>query len=139
LKSEKEKGVKYDTELTEEDVKKLVKLFKDEIKNKLNVEFPEDPYEQLWVAIGAVFNSWNNERAIAYRQLYNIPSDWGTAVNVQTMVFGNKGENSGTGVGFTRDPALGENQLYGEFLMNAQGEDVVAGVRTPEQFPDLQR
>ena len=136
-KVKKEKGVKYDTDLTEEDLKKLVELFKAEIKNKLNVEFPEDPYEQLWGAIGAVFNSWNNERAIAYRQLYNIPGDWGTAVNVQTMVFGNKGETSGTGVGFTRDPALGENNLYGEFLMNAQGEDVVAGVRTPEPISKL--
>lgn len=134
----KKKGVKYDTELDTEDLKELVKLFKEEIKKKLNVEFPENPYEQLWGAIGAVFGSWMNERAIAYRQLYNIPSDWGTAVNVQTMVFGNKGDNSGTGVGFTRDPALGENRLYGEFLLNAQGEDVVAGIRTPIPIEKLQ-
>lgn len=130
-KMKKDKGVKFDTELDVEDLKKLVFLYKEEIKNKLQIEFPEDPFEQLWEAIGAVFGSWMNERAIAYRQLYNIPSEWGTAVNVQTMVFGNKGENSGTGVGFTRDPALGENKLYGEFLINAQGEDVVAGIRTP--------
>lgn len=133
----KKKGVKFDTELQTEDLKELVSLYKKEIKKKLGVDFPEDPYEQLWGAIGAVFGSWMNERAIAYRQLYNIPSDWGTAVNVQTMVFGNKGENSGTGVGFTRDPALGENKLYGEFLINAQGEDVVAGVRTPLQIEKL--
>lgn len=133
----KKKKVKYDTDLNEEDLKELVHLYKKEIKNKLGVDFPEDPFEQLWGAIGAVFGSWMNERAIAYRQLYNIPSDWGTAVNVQTMVFGNKGENSGTGVGFTRDPALGENKLYGEFLINAQGEDVVAGIRTPEPIERL--
>ncbi|MCX7831161.1 MAG: pyruvate, phosphate dikinase, partial [Acidobacteria bacterium] len=128
----KKKGIKFDTELQTEDLKELVSLYKKEIKSKLGVDFPEDPFEQLWGAIGAVFGSWMNERAIAYRQLYNIPSDWGTAVNVQTMVFGNKGDNSGTGVGFTRDPALGENKLYGEFLINAQGEDVVAGIRTPQ-------
>ncbi len=133
----KKRGVKFDTELQTEDLKELVSLYKKEIKNKLKVEFPEDPFEQLWGAIGAVFGSWMNERAIAYRQLYNIPGDWGTAVNVQTMVFGNKGENSGTGVGFTRDPALGENRLYGEFLINAQGEDVVAGIRTPEPIIKL--
>lgn len=133
----KKKGVKFDTELQTEDLKELVSLYKAEIKKKLGVDFPEDPYEQLWGAIGAVFGSWMNERAIAYRQLYNIPSDWGTAVNVQTMVFGNKGDNSGTGVGFTRDPALGENRLYGEFLINAQGEDVVAGIRTPQPIEKL--
>lgn len=133
----KKKGVKFDTELKTEDLKELVSLYKAEIKKKLAVDFPEDPYEQLWGAIGAVFGSWMNERAIAYRQLYNIPSDWGTAVNVQTMVFGNKGDNSGTGVGFTRDPALGENRLYGEFLINAQGEDVVAGIRTPQPIEKL--
>ncbi|MFB3851435.1 MAG: pyruvate, phosphate dikinase [Acidobacteriota bacterium] len=133
----KKKGVKFDTELKTEDLKELVSLYKAEIKKKLGVDFPEDPYEQLWGAIGAVFGSWMNERAIAYRQLYNIPSDWGTAVNVQTMVFGNKGDNSGTGVGFTRDPALGENRLYGEFLINAQGEDVVAGIRTPQPIEKL--
>jgi pyruvate, orthophosphate dikinase len=136
-KMKHDKGVKFDTELSAGDLKELVKLYKGEIKKKLGVDFPEDPYEQLWGAIGAVFSSWMNERAIAYRQLYNIPAEWGTAVNVQTMVFGNKGETSGTGVGFTRDPALGENRLYGEFLMNAQGEDVVAGVRTPLPIEQL--
>ena len=95
------------------------------------VLFPEDPQEQLWGAIGAVFGSWNNDRAIVYRKLNDIPESWGTAVNVQSMVFGNLGDDSGTGVAFTRDPATGENVFYGEFLMNAQGEDVVAGIRTP--------
>jgi pyruvate, orthophosphate dikinase len=136
-KMKHDKGVKFDTELSADDLKNLVALFKAEIKKKLGVNFPEDPWEQLWGAIGAVFGSWMNERAIAYRQIYNIPAEWGTAVNVQTMVFGNKGETSGTGVGFTRDPALGENRLYGEFLMNAQGEDVVAGIRTPLPIEQL--
>ncbi|HPA27725.1 MAG TPA: pyruvate, phosphate dikinase [Acidobacteriota bacterium] len=136
-KMKHDKGVKFDTELSADDLRELVRLYKAEIKKKLGVDFPEDPYEQLWGAIGAVFGSWMNERAIAYRQLYNIPAEWGTAVNVQTMVFGNKGETSGTGVGFTRDPALGENRLYGEFLMNAQGEDVVAGIRTPQPIEKL--
>ncbi len=133
-----EANARYDTDLTAEDLKRLAKLFKDEIKAKLGVTFPEDPWEQLWGAIGAVFGSWMNDRAIAYRNLYGIPSDWGTAVNVQTMVFGNRGEASGTGVGFTRDPALGENRMYGEFLMNAQGEDVVAGIRTPRPVAELE-
>jgi len=128
----------FDTDLSAEDLQKLVKLFKAEIKNKLGLDFPEDPWEQLWGAIGAVFGSWMNDRAIAYRKLYDIPSSWGTAVNVQTMVFGNRGETSGTGVGFTRDPALGENRMYGEFLMNAQGEDVVAGTRTPRPISELE-
>ena len=127
-----EKGVELDTELTTEDLKALVAAFKAEIKKRLDVDFPEDPKEQLWGAIGAVFGSWNNDRAIAYREINNIPGEWGTAVNVQTMVFGNMGENSGTGVAFTRDPASGENVFYGEYLMNAQGEDVVAGTRTPQ-------
>ena len=105
--------------------------FKIEIKNKLGREFPEDPMEQINGAVDAVFNSWMNERAIVYRRLNNIPESWGTAVNVQSMVFGNMGETSGTGVAFTRDPATGENVFYGEYLMNAQGEDVVAGTRTP--------
>ncbi|KXK54330.1 MAG: pyruvate, phosphate dikinase [Chlorobi bacterium OLB5] len=127
----KTKGVTQDTELTAEDLKELVYRFKMEIKNKLGREFPEDPVEQLNGAVDAVFNSWMNERAIVYRKLNNIPESWGTAVNVQSMVFGNMGETSGTGVAFTRDPASGENVFYGEYLMNAQGEDVVAGIRTP--------
>jgi pyruvate,orthophosphate dikinase len=128
----------FDTDLSAEDLQKLVKLFKAEIKNKLGLDFPEDPWEQLWGAIGAVFGSWMNDRAIAYRKLYDIPSSWGTAVSVQTMVFGNRGDTSGTGVGFTRDPALGENRMYGEFLMNAQGENVVAGTRTPRPISELE-
>lgn len=127
----KAKGVQFDVELDTDDLKELVKEYKEIIKSRLSIEFPEDPEEQLWGAIGAVFRSWNNNRAIVYRKLNNIPDWWGTAVNVQAMVYGNLGEDSGTGVAFTRDPATGENKLYGEFLMNAQGEDVVAGIRTP--------
>ncbi len=127
----KEKGVEFDVELTTEDLKDLVKKNKEAIKKIKGIDFPEDPKDQLWGAIGAVFGSWNNNRAKIYRKLNNIPDWWGTAVNVQTMVFGNMGEDSGTGVAFTRDPATGENVFYGEFLMNAQGEDVVAGTRTP--------
>ncbi|HRE09516.1 MAG TPA: pyruvate, phosphate dikinase [Ignavibacteria bacterium] len=127
----KSRGVKLDTDLTAEDLKELVYQFKMEIKNKLGREFPEDPMEQINGAVDAVFNSWMNERAIVYRKLNGIPESWGTAVNVQSMVFGNMGESSGTGVAFTRDPASGENVFYGEYLMNAQGEDVVAGTRTP--------
>jgi pyruvate,orthophosphate dikinase len=126
-----ERGVEYDTELNAEDLKDLVHQFQAEIRKKLGVEFPQDPMQQLWGAVGAVFSSWMNDRAIAYREMNNIPADWGTAVNVQAMVFGNMGEKSGTGVAFTRNPASGENVFYGEFLMNAQWEDVVAGVRTP--------
>lgn len=125
------KGVKYDTELTADDLKELVYEFKLAIKERTGNDFPENPEEQLWGAIGAVFGSWMNERAIVYRKLNNIPEHWGTAVNVQSMVFGNMGEDSGTGVAFTRDPATGENVFYGEYLFNAQGEDVVAGIRTP--------
>ena len=136
-KVKKEKGVKLDLELTTEDLKKLVKLFKEEIKAKTGKTFPEDPYEQLWASIGAVFESWNNERAIAYRRINKIPEIWGTAVNVQSMVFGNMGEDSGTGVAFTRDPATGEKKFYGEYLINAQGEDVVAGIRTPKPIEEL--
>lgn len=142
----KEKGIKLDTEFTAGDLKDLVYLFKMEIKNKLGREFPEDPMEQINGAVDAVFNSWMNERAIVYRKLNNIPASWGTAVNVQSMVFGNMGESSGTGVAFTRDPASGEDVFYGEYLMNAQGEDVVAGTRTPlkistldEQSPEMYR
>ena len=130
-KKKKAKGVELDTELDADDLKELVAEFKDAIKEKTGHSFPEDPMKQLWGAIGAVFGSWNNDRAIIYRKLNNIPGEWGTAVNVQSMVFGNMGEDSGTGVAFTRDPATGENVFYGEYLFNAQGEDVVAGIRTP--------
>ncbi len=133
----RETGARYDTDLKTEDLRKLVSLFKAEIKRQKGVDFPEEPIEQLWGAIGAVFGSWMNDRAVAYRELYQIPGDWGTAVNVQTMVFGNLGDTSGTGVGFTRNPALGDNAMYGEFLMNAQGEDVVAGIRTPRPIGEL--
>ena len=134
-----ERGVKLDTELTADDLKELVAEFKAAIREHRGLAFPEDPQEQLWGAIGAVFGSWNNDRAIAYRKLNSIPESWGTAVNVQTMVFGNMGNDSGTGVAFTRDPATGENVFYGEFLMNAQGEDVVAGTRTPLPISALER
>lgn len=127
----KTRGIKLDIEFTVDDLKDLVARFKQAIKKKLNVDFPEDPIEQLWGAIGAVFQSWMNARAIAYRKLNNIPASWGTAVNVQSMVFGNIGQDSGTGVAFTRNPSTGENVFYGEYLLNAQGEDVVAGTRTP--------
>lgn len=133
----KSKGVHLDTELTTEDLKELVALFKQAIKEKTGHDFPQNPMKQLWGAVGAVFGSWNNERAIAYRKMYDIPESWGTAVNVQSMVFGNMGEDSGTGVAFTRDPATGENTFYGEYLMNAQGEDVVAGTRTPLPIAEL--
>ena len=127
----KERGVHLDTELNAEDLADLAVRFKAAVKEKTGHDFPEDPMKQLWGAVGAVFGSWMNDRAIAYRKMYDIPASWGTAVNVQTMVFGNMGEDSGTGVAFTRDPATGENVFYGEYLMNAQGEDVVAGTRTP--------
>jgi len=127
----KEVGAELDTDLTTEDLKDLVVRFKALVKEKTGQDFPEDPYDQLWGAIGAVFRSWNNPRAIVYRQLNKIPDDWGTAVNVVAMVFGNMGDDSGTGVAFTRDPSTGEKIFYGEFLFNAQGEDVVAGIRTP--------
>ncbi|MBI1817685.1 MAG: pyruvate, phosphate dikinase [Deltaproteobacteria bacterium] len=132
------RGVKLDTELTADDLRELVGEFKDAIRARKGVAFPEDPQEQLWGAMGAVFGSWMNERAIVYRKLNSIPEDWGTAVNVQSMVFGNMGDDSGTGVAFTRDPATGENIFYGEFLMNAQGEDVVAGTRTPLAIAQLE-
>lgn len=131
------KGVKLDTELTAEDLKELIVLFKAYFKNEMNSEFPQDPKEQLIGAVIAVFRSWNNQRAIVYRRMNDIPSDWGTAVNVQSMVFGNMGETSGTGVAFTRNPSTGEKKLYGEYLMNAQGEDVVAGIRTPQTIDQL--
>ncbi|MDI3540133.1 MAG: pyruvate, orthophosphate dikinase [Methanolobus sp.] len=126
-----ELGVKQDTQLTASALKQLAETFKDIIKKKTGSEFPQDPRRQLQMAIEAVFNSWNNQRAIRYRKLNNIPMNWGTAVNVQTMVYGNMGETSGTGVAFTRDPATGKKEFFGEYLMNAQGEDVVAGIRTP--------
>jgi pyruvate,orthophosphate dikinase len=130
-RKKKRRGVRFDSELTAADLKDLVKTFKAAIRERTGHPFPEDPWEQLWGAVGAVFGSWMNDRAIAYRKLHGIPAEWGTAVNVQAMVFGNMGEDSGTGVAFTRDPATGEKRFYGEFLMNAQGEDVVAGIRTP--------
>ena len=131
------RGVEYDTELSTDDLKELVQEFKNAIKKKTGHQFPEDPMDQLWGAIGAVFGSWNNERAIVYRKLNNIPGHWGTAVNVQSMVYGNMGEDSATGVAFTRNPATGEKEMYGEFLVNAQGEDVVAGIRTPQKLEKL--
>jgi pyruvate,orthophosphate dikinase len=138
-KMKKEKGVDNDTELGVDDLKKLVTIFKKKIKQVLKKDFPDDPKKQLWGAISAVFQSWNGKRAKSYRRIENIPDEWGTAVNVQTMVFGNMGENSATGVAFTRDPATGENIFYGEFLINAQGEDVVAGTRTPQAINELQK
>ena len=131
------RGVKLDTELTAEDLKELASQFKAEFKAKKGFDFPQDPKVQLMGAVKAVFRSWDNPRANYYRRMNDIPSSWGTAVNVQMMVFGNMGETSGTGVAFTRNPATGEKKLFGEFLMNAQGEDVVAGVRTPNTIDQL--
>lgn len=129
-----EKGVKLDTELSVDDLKELVKRFKAAVKTATGKDFPVDPWEQLWGSVMAVFDSWMNERAVYYRMLNNIPEEWGTAVNVQAMVFGNMGNNSGTGVAFTRDAGTGEDLFNGEYLLNAQGEDVVAGIRTPQQI-----
>src|SRR5689334_12911020 len=126
-----------DTKLSVGDMKELVARFKKLVKERTGKQFPNDPWEQLYGSIGAVFGSWMNDRAIVYRRKYNIPQEWGTAVNVQAMVFGNTGANSGSGVAFTRDPATGEKVFYGEFLINAQGEDVVAGIRTPEPVAQL--
>ncbi len=134
-----QRGVRLDNELTAVDLRDLVRAYKREIKARLGKEFPADPYEQLWGAIGAVFGSWHNDRAIAYRELYHIPHHWGTAVNVQAMVFGNLGDHCATGVTFTRDPSSGEKSFYGEFLLNAQGEDVVAGIRTPRTIGELEQ
>ncbi len=128
-----------DTELSTEDLQVLVAEFKKLVKSRTGKVFPNDPWDQLRGAVGAVFSSWMNDRAIVYRRKYNIPADWGTAVNVQSMVFGNSGDNSGSGVAFTRDPATGENVFWGEFMMNAQGEDVVAGVRTPDPVAKLKK
>ena len=136
-KYKEDKGVSYDTELDENDMYNIAMKFKDVYKELSGVEFPQDPKEQLIEAVTAVFRSWNNERAIYYRRMNDIPSSWGTAVNVQEMVYGNKGDDCGTGVAFTRNPATGEKKLYGEYLMNAQGEDVVAGVRTPKTIDTL--
>lgn len=133
------KGVKLDTELDADDLKELARLFKAEYKAKIGTDFPSDPNEQLMGAIRAVFRSWDNPRAIYYRRMNDIPGDWGTAVNVQMMVFGNMGDTSGTGVAFSRNPSTGEKGLYGEYLMNAQGEDVVAGVRTPQPIDMLKK
>jgi pyruvate,orthophosphate dikinase len=137
LKHERHHSDIEDTKLEVKDLQELVARFKKLIKDRTGAEFPQDAWKQLWGAVGAVFGSWMNDRAIVYRRKYNIPSEWGTAVNVQAMVYGNTGDNSGSGVAFTRDPATGEKVFYGEFLINAQGEDVVAGVRTPEPVAQL--
>jgi len=138
LEKKKEKqGVKLDYEITSENLKQLCEEYKDLIKEKKGFDFPQDPRKQLKMAVDAVFDSWNNQRAKTYRKINKIPDDWGTAVNVQTMVFGNLGDDCATGVAFTRDPANGENRFFGEYLPNAQGEDVVAGIRTPKTIEDL--
>src|SRR5438477_2544949 len=133
------KGVKLDTELTTDDLKELVQRFKKAVKERTGKDFPDDPLEQMWQAIGAVFGSWMNERAIVYRRQYGYPHDWGTAANICSMVFGNMGDDCCTGVAFTRDPATGDKVFYGEYLINAQGEDVVAGIRTPKKIAELQK
>src|SRR6186713_2329474 len=132
-------GYSLDTDLSADDWAELVVRYKKRVKDELRHDFPQDPHEQLWGAIGAVFGSWMNQRAITYRRLHNIPENWGTAVNVQAMVFGNMGDTSATGVAFTRNPSTGEKKLYGEFLINAQGEDVVAGIRTPQEISEEAR
>lgn len=134
-----QKGIKQDTELTAEDLKEIVQIYKNQYYKHANTEFPQDPKIQLVEAIKAVFRSWNNKRAITYRKLNEISDSWGTAVNIQEMVYGNRGDNSGTGVAFTRNPATGEKKLFGEYLINAQGEDVVAGIRTPQSIDTLQQ
>ncbi|NTW16400.1 MAG: pyruvate, phosphate dikinase [Syntrophaceae bacterium] len=138
-KMKKNRGVVQDTDLTAADLKELVKIFKTKVKQILGKEFPDDPYEQLWGGIGAVFHSWNGKRAVSYRRIEGIPDEWGTAVSVQSMVFGNMGDHSATGVAFTRNPATGEDIFYGEWLVNAQGEDVVAGLRTPNPLNVLNK
>jgi pyruvate,orthophosphate dikinase len=138
-KMKKNRGVVQDTDLTAADLKELVKIFKTKVKQILGKEFPDDPYEQLWGGIGAVFQSWNGKRAVSYRRIEGIPDEWGTAVSVQAMVFGNMGDHSATGVAFTRNPATGEDIFYGEWLVNAQGEDVVAGLRTPNPLNVLNK
>jgi len=140
LESVKHKrGITQDVELDVRDLKEIVSGYKELVKKAIGTDFPQDPKDQLWKSIGAVFGSWNNDRAIKYRELNNITSLKGTAVNVQSMVFGNLGETSGTGVAFSRNPSTGENKYYGEFLMNAQGEDVVAGIRTPRPVAELEK
>jgi pyruvate, phosphate dikinase len=134
-----EKGAKLDTDLTAEDLKEVIAMFKANYKEKMGEDFPQDPKVQLMEAVKAVFRSWDNPRAIVYRRMNDIPGDWGTAVNVQAMVFGNMGDTSGTGVAFTRDPSTGDNSIYGEYLINAQGEDVVAGIRTPLPIAHLEQ
>ena len=136
-KVKEEKGAKYDTDLTAEDLQEVIAKYKSIYKEKMGEDFPQDPKVQLMEAVKAVFRSWDNPRAIVYRRMNDIPGDWGTAVNVQAMVFGNRGNTSGTGVAFTRNPSTGENKIYGEYLINAQGEDVVAGIRTPQPISRL--
>src|SRR5438094_5945750 len=133
------KKVKLDTELTTDDLKELVKRFKKAVKDRTGKEFPDEVHEQMWGAIAAVFGSWMNERAIVYRRQYGFPQEWGTAANICSMVFGNMGDDCCTGVAFTRDPATGDKSFYGEYLINAQGEDVVAGIRTPKKIAELQK
>ncbi|MBI3823448.1 MAG: pyruvate, phosphate dikinase [Planctomycetes bacterium] len=135
----KERGVELDTQLNVKDLQELVKRFKAVVKAKKGKEFPEDPMEQMWGAVASVFGSWNNDRAIVYRRTYGYPHDWGTAANICSMVFGNMGDDSGTGVAFTRDPATGDKSFFGEYLINAQGEDVVAGIRTPKKMVEMQK
>src|SRR5262245_8575496 len=134
-----ERKIRLDTELTVKDLQELVKRFKKVVKERKGADFPEDPMDQLRGAVASVIGSWNNQRAIDYRRQYGYPHDWGTAANICSMVFGNMGDDSGTGVAFTRDPATGENVFYGEYLINAQGEDVVAGIRTPKKIAELQK
>src|SRR5438105_3116137 len=133
------KGVKLDTDLDVNDLKELVKRFKKAVKERTGKDFPDDVNDQMWGAIGAVFGSWMNDRAIVYRRQYGFPHEWGTAANICSMVFGNMGDDCCTGVAFTRDPATGEKVFYGEYLINAQGEDVVAGIRTPKKIAELQK
>ncbi len=132
-------GYTLDTDLDADDWSEVIARYKERVEEETGKPFPQDPHAQLWGAIGAVFGSWMNQRAITYRRLHNIPESWGTAVNVQAMVFGNMGETSATGVAFTRNPSTGEKKLYGEFLINAQGEDVVAGIRTPQEITEAAR
>src|SRR3954471_18098675 len=139
LKHERYHGDVEDTKLSVDDLKELVRRFKALVKERAGKQFPDSPWDQLMGAVGAVFGSWMNDRAMVYRRKYNIPTEWGTAVNVQAMVYGNTGDTSGSGVAFTRNPANGVKEFYGEFLINAQGEDVVAGVRTPEPVAELKK
>src|SRR5205814_3820801 len=132
-------GYTLDTDLSADDWVELVARYQQRLKEEHGEPFPQDPEQQLWGAIGAVFGSWMNQRAITYRRLHHIPESWGTAVSIQAMVFGNMGETSATGVAFTRNPSTGDKQLYGEFLINAQGEDVVAGIRTPQEITEAAR